>query len=63
MAATFIAIVVPMVRKISVLVAVLLALVLSVVFSHYRVEGGLIIASLCAMSAGFAVSRWLQEPL
>ncbi len=62
-AATFIAIVVPMIKKISILVAVVLALLLSVILGYFQIEGGLIVSSLIAMSAGYAVSRWLQEPL
>lgn len=62
-AATFIAIVIPTIKKLSVLVTVIISLVLSVVFSLYNLEGGIIYASLIAMSFGYAVSRLRKEPL
>lgn len=62
-AATFIAIVVPTIKKLSVLVTVLIALVLSVVFSVNDVEGGIIFSSLIAMSIGYAISMIRKEAL
>jgi 4-azaleucine resistance transporter AzlC len=62
-AATFIAIVLPTVKKLSVLVTVIVALVLSVVFSLYQIEGGIIFSSLIAMAIGYTVSILRAEPL
>ena len=62
-AATFIAIVIPTIKKISVLVTVIFALVLSVAFSVMQIEGGLIFASLLAMVIGYGVSIIRKEPL
>lgn len=62
-AATFIAIVVPTIKKISVLVSVIIALVLSVFFSVLNIEGGIIYSSLIAMSFGYAISILRKEPL
>lgn len=62
-AATFIAIVVPTIKKISVLVTVIIALLLSVIFSVYHIEGGIIYSSLIAMSCGYAVSIYRKEAL
>ena len=62
-AATFIAIVIPTIRKLSVLVTVIVSLVLSVVFSLMQIEGGLIFASLIAMVTGYLISIVRREPL
>ncbi len=62
-AATFIAIVIPTVKKLSVLITVIMALVLSVFLSIQAVEGGIIIASLIAMSVGYLISILRKEPL
>ncbi|MCK4710035.1 MAG: AzlC family ABC transporter permease [Gammaproteobacteria bacterium] len=62
-AATFIAIVLPTIKKLSVLVTVIIALVLSVVFSSLEIEGGIIYSSLIAMSFGYAISIIRKEPL
>lgn len=62
-AATFIAIVIPTIKKLSVLITVIFALVLSVAFSLMQVEGGLIFASLLAMIIGYVVSILRKEPL
>ncbi len=62
-AATFIAIVLPSVKKISVLVTVVIALVLSVFLSIQAVEGGIIISSLVAMSLGYLIAILRKEPL
>ncbi len=62
-AATFIAIVVPTIKKMSVLVTVLVALILSVSFSLMNFEGGIIYSGLIAMSIGYAISILRKEPL
>jgi len=62
-AATFIAIVLPTIKKLSVLVTVVIALFLSVTFSVLEIEGGIIYSSLIAMSFGYAVSMIRKEPL
>ncbi len=62
-AATFIAIVIPTIKKLSVLLTVLIALILSVIFSVYNIEGGIIYSSLIAMSCGYAVSIIRKEAL
>ncbi|CAI0942021.1 Inner membrane protein YgaZ [Serratia rubidaea] len=56
-AATFIAIVVPLVRSLPVLACALTALLLSVVLHHYQIPGALIIASVAAMLVGLLCSR------
>ncbi len=62
-AATFIAIVLPTIKKLSVLITVVVALVLSVTFSVLDIEGGIIYSSLIAMSFGYAISLMRKEPL
>ena len=62
-AATFIAIVLPTIKKLSVLVTVILALLLSVWFSLAGIEGGIIFSSLIAMSIGYLISILRKEPL
>ncbi len=62
-AATFIAIVLPSVKKLSVLVTVIIALLLSVLFSVQGIEGGIILSSLIAMTIGYAISIVRKEPL
>ena len=62
-AATFIALVVPGVRKVSTLCAVITALLTSVACELYQVETGLLIASLLGMAAGTASAYLLGEPL
>ncbi|VXC62733.1 Branched-chain amino acid ABC transporter permease [Enterobacterales bacterium 8AC] len=56
-AATFIAIVVPMIRNLPVLACVLTALVLSIGLHHYQVPGALIITTVAAMLVGLLCSR------
>ncbi|MBV7263069.1 AzlC family ABC transporter permease [Photobacterium sp. WH24] len=56
-AATFIAIVVPSIQRWPVLIAVLIALVMSVLMAALNIEGGLMIASLTAMSGGYISER------
>ncbi|RXJ71502.1 branched-chain amino acid ABC transporter permease [Veronia nyctiphanis] len=57
-AATFIAIVVPMVKNIPTLATVITALVLSVAFESLHVDGGMMIASVLAMVVGFFCHEW-----
>ncbi|WP_086980806.1 AzlC family ABC transporter permease [Vibrio aphrogenes] len=56
-AATFIAIVIPTIKNIPILVAVVVALVASVLLSYWQIEGSLIIASLLAMVAGYLCEK------
>ena len=55
-AATFIAIVVPLVRSLPVLACVLTALLLSIVLHHFQTPGALVIATVAAMLAGLLCS-------
>jgi len=59
--ATFITIVVPMIKKISTLVGVAISLVLSMVLSYYQVEGAIVLAGLIAMFSSVAVSGLIKE--
>lgn len=52
-AATFIALVVPTIKNLAVLVSVIVALVFSVTFAYFHVEGGLMISGLFGMFSGF----------
>lgn len=60
--ATFIAIVIPKIKKRSTLITVLASIIFSVWFSILNIEGSLIIASLIAMCLGFVSSVLLKEP-
>ncbi len=62
-AATFIAIVLPTIKKLSFLVTMLVAMVLSVFFSLQNIEGGIIFSSLIAMTIGYLVSIFRKEPI
>lgn len=62
-AATFIAIVIPTIKKLSVFITVMSALLLSVLFSVMNIEGGLIFSSLIAMSIGYSIALLRKEPL
>jgi len=62
-AATFIAIVLPTIKKLSVLATVIIALILSVIFSLQEIEGGIIYSSLIAMSFGYMISIIRKEAL
>ncbi len=62
-AATFIAIVIPTIKKLSFLITVLVAMILSVIFSMQNIEGGIIFSSLIAMTIGYIVSIIRKEPL
>lgn len=56
-AATFIAIAVPMIRSLPVLACVLTALPLSVALHYFQVPGALIITTVAAMGAGMLCSK------
>jgi predicted branched-subunit amino acid permease len=58
-AATFIALVIPAVKSLPMLVTVIVGLCLSVGLNLYQIEGSLIIASLCAMVAGYLTESWV----
>jgi len=62
-AATFIAIIIPSIKKLSTLTSVLTALILSVTFSLMQIEAGILYASLIAMSLGYAVAIIRGEAL
>lgn len=62
-AATFIAIIIPTIKKISILVCVLSALLFSVLFSLLQLEAAILYASLLSMILGYAVARLRGEPL
>ncbi|WP_304414214.1 AzlC family ABC transporter permease [Photobacterium atrarenae] len=62
-AATFIALVVPAIKNISVLVSVVVAMIASVLCQAYQVEGGLMLASLSAMVAGYSYNKFLGGPV
>ncbi|MCS3409486.1 AzlC family ABC transporter permease [Serratia sp. AKBS12] len=59
-AATFIAIVVPLIRTLPVLACSLTALLLSVVLHRYQIPGALVIATLTAMLVGLLCSKGAQ---
>ncbi|SHO57073.1 Inner membrane protein YgaZ [Vibrio quintilis] len=56
-AATFIAIVIPQATSLPVFVTVIVGLTASIILNVYQVEGSLVIASLCAMVAGYGTER------
>ncbi len=60
-AATFIALVVPNIKRIPVLVSVLVALVVSVLCAYYQIEGALMISSIIAMLSGYFCESLLGE--
>lgn len=60
--ATFVAIVVPMIKNMSTLVGVLVSLVLSLVLNSAAVGGAMVIAGLLGMAAALAVKHALGEP-
>lgn len=60
-AATFIALIVPNIKTLSVLVTVMVASIASVTFALWQLELGLIMAGLLAMTAGFTVNLWEQN--
>ena len=59
--ATFITIVVPMVKKISTLVGVVVSLILSMVLSYYHFDSAIVLAGLCGMFTAVLVSGLLKE--
>ncbi len=61
--ATFIAIVVPMIKRISSLVGVIVSLLLSLVLSSLAVSGAIVIAGLVGMLCAVGVARWRGEAL
>ncbi|MGL9736413.1 MAG: hypothetical protein ACR5LF_15065 [Symbiopectobacterium sp.] len=61
--ATFITIVVPMVRTISSLLGVVLSLALSMALAYFHVEGALVIAGLSGMFFSALLSRRGEEGL
>lgn len=60
-AATFIAIVIPTIKNLPILISVIVALVASVLFSYWKVEGSLIIASILAMISGYLAEVKLSK--
>lgn len=60
-AATFIALVVPTVKKPSILICVLVSLTLAVICAVFEIQAGLLIASLSGMGAGFAYAKLTNE--
>jgi len=60
-AATFIAIVVPTVKKPSILVCVLVSLTLAVVCAVFAIQAGLLIAAISGMVAGMAYAKLTGE--
>ncbi|MRS14268.1 branched-chain amino acid ABC transporter permease [Enterobacteriaceae bacterium RIT691] len=59
--ATFITLVVPMIKKISTLAGVAISLVLSMILSYYRVEGAIVLAGLIAMFSSVAIAGIIKE--
>lgn len=60
--ATFITLVVPMVRNISTLVGVAVSLVLSMILSYCHFDGAIVVAGLSGMFAATAASVLRKEP-
>lgn len=61
--ATFIAIVVPMIKRLSSLVGVVISLMLSLVLSSLAVSGAIVIAGLLGMLCAVGVARWRGEAI
>ncbi len=61
--ATFIAIVVPMIKRLSSLVGVVISLVLSLVLTSLAVSGAIVIAGLVGMLCAVGVARWRREAI
>ncbi len=59
-AATFIALVIPDIKSLPILVCVLVSAILSIVFSIYNLELGLVLAALIGMLAGFGLQKLRQ---
>ena len=60
-AATFIALITPVVRSIPAAVCVAVALVCSVLFSLWQLESALVLAGLSAMAAGYACKQIMER--
>jgi 4-azaleucine resistance transporter AzlC len=60
-AATFIALITPVVRSIPAAVCVAVALLCSVLFSLWRLDSALVLAGLCGMMAGYACQRLMER--
>ncbi|NLS14558.1 AzlC family ABC transporter permease [Vibrio sp. SM6] len=58
-AAMFIGIVVPHIRSLAVIVCAIVALITSVAFSLWQIEGALMFSSLIAMAAGYTTERFV----
>lgn len=56
--ATFVTIIVPMLRNLASLAGVVVSLTLSIVLTHLHVEGGIVIGGLCGMFVAVWVARW-----
>ena len=61
MAATFIALVFPLIRTWPVVVCVVVSLIVSVALSVNNVEGGLMIAAIAGMLAGFISESFVER--
>ena len=61
--ATFIAIVVPMIKRLSSLFGVVISLVLSLVLTSLAVSGAIVIAGLLGMLCAVGVARWCGETI
>jgi 4-azaleucine resistance transporter AzlC len=61
--ATFIAIVVPMIKRLSTLVGVVISLVLSLILTSLAVSGAIVIAGLLGMLCAVGVARWREEAI
>lgn len=60
-AATFIALITPVVRSIPAAVCVAVALLCSVLFSLWQLEAALVLAGLCAMAAGYGCKQMMER--
>ncbi|MDG6882476.1 Inner membrane protein YgaZ [Phocoenobacter uteri] len=56
-AATFIAMVVPMIKTKAILIASLMSAICMLIFSYFNVQQGLVFSALIGMSVGYAVNR------
>lgn len=59
--ATFVAIVIPMIKSISTLVGVVVSLVLSLVLNSLAIDGAMIVSGLLGMASAVCVARWQGE--
>jgi len=58
--ATFVAIVVPMIKNLSTLVGALLSLLLSILLSSANISGAMVLAGLAGMACAVLVQRWQE---